>query len=89
MSYHHLTITERIKIETYLELGLKLYQIAYKLGIHKSTISRELNRYQGSYSADLAQEHYDQMAKKKGRKTCLTPELKENIKKTLESFLVS
>ena len=26
MSYFHLTITDRIKIETYLELGLKPYQ---------------------------------------------------------------
>lgn len=84
MSYHHLTITERIKIETYLELGLKPYQMAKKLGVHKSTISRELKRCQGSYSADLAQEHYDQMAKQKGRKSCLTPELKEEITKHLK-----
>lgn len=38
MSYHHLTITEQIKIETYLELSLKPIQIARKLGIHKSTL---------------------------------------------------
>ena len=43
MSYHHITIIERIKIETYLELGLKSCQIARKLGVHKSTFSRELN----------------------------------------------
>ena len=42
MSYSHLTITDRIKIETYLDLGLKSCQIASKLGVHKSTISREL-----------------------------------------------
>lgn len=33
MSYSHLTITDRIKIETYLELGLKPCQIANKLGM--------------------------------------------------------
>lgn len=38
MSYHHLTITEQIQIETYLELSLKPIQIARKLGIHKSTL---------------------------------------------------
>ncbi|MFQ7478728.1 MAG: helix-turn-helix domain-containing protein, partial [Streptococcus sp.] len=43
MSYHHITIIERIKIETYLELGLKPCQIARKLGVHKSTFSRELS----------------------------------------------
>ena len=42
MSYPHLTITHRIKIENYLELGLKHCQIASKLGVPKSTVSREL-----------------------------------------------
>ncbi len=51
MSYSHLTITDRIKIETYLELGLKLCQIASNLSIHKSTISRELRGCQNGYSA--------------------------------------
>ncbi|MGT2959668.1 helix-turn-helix domain-containing protein [Streptococcus caballi] len=41
MSYHHITITERIKIKTCLELGLKPIRIARKLGVHKSTLSRE------------------------------------------------
>ena len=31
MSYSHLTITDRIKIETYLELGLKPCRMASKL----------------------------------------------------------
>ena len=35
MSYHHLTIKDLIKIETYLELGLKPCQIASKLGFYK------------------------------------------------------
>lgn len=55
MSYSHLTIQERIKIETYLELGLKPCQIAKKLGVHRSTISREVKRCQGDYSANSAQ----------------------------------
>ena len=42
MSYSHLTITDRIKIQTYLDLGLKPCQIASKLCVHKSTVSREL-----------------------------------------------
>ena len=65
MSYYHLTITDRIKIETYLDLGLKPCQIASKLGVHKSTISRELRRCQNGYSAGLAQEQYDHRAKQK------------------------
>ena len=85
MSYSHLTITDRIKIETYLELGLKACQIANKLGIHKSTISRELRRCQNGYSATLAQEQYDRRAKQKGRKSCLTPKLKKEIETGLNS----
>ena len=85
MSYSHLTITDRIKIETYLELGLKPCQIANKLGVHKSTISRELRRCQNGYSAALAQEEYDRRAKQKGRKSRLTPKLKKEIEDGLKS----
>lgn len=62
MSCSRLTITDRIKIETYLELGLKPCQIVNKLGVHKSTISRELRRCQNGYSAVLAQEQQDRRA---------------------------
>lgn len=85
MNYSHLTITERIKIATYLELGLKPCQIARKLGVHRSTISRELRRCPDSYDAHLAHDQYEQMAKKKGRKSRLTPELKEEIEKGLKA----
>ena len=46
MSYSHLTITDRIKIETYMELGLKPCQIASKLGVHKSTIADAYSSWQ-------------------------------------------
>ena len=85
MSYSHLTITHWIKIETYLELGLKPCQIASKIDVHKSTISRELRRCQNGYSAGLAQEQYDHRAKQKGRKSCLTPKLKKKIEKGLKA----
>ena len=76
MSYHHLTITEQIKIENYLGLGLKPTQIARKLGVHKSTLSRELRPCNNTYSAQVAQTHNEQLAKQKGRKSSWTPELK-------------
>ena len=85
MSYSHLTITDRIKIETYLDLGLKPCQIASKLGVYKSTISRELRRCQNGYSAVLAQKQYDHKAKQKGRKSRLMPDLKKEIEKGLKA----
>lgn len=65
MSYHHLTITEQIKIETYLELSLKPIQIARKLGVHKSSLSKELRRCNDTYSAQAVQTHYEKLAKQK------------------------
>ena len=67
-----------------MELGLKPYQIASKLGVHKSTISRELGQCRNGYSAVLAQEQYDRKAKKKGRKSRLTPKLKKEIEDGLK-----
>ncbi len=69
MSYLHLTITEQIKIETYLELGLKPIPIARKLGVHKSTLSRELRPCNDTYSAQAVQTHYEKLTKQKGRKS--------------------
>ena len=85
MSYSHLNITDRIKIETYLELDLKPCRFANKLGDHKSTISRDLRRCQNGYSAVLAQEQYDHRTKQKGRKSRLTPKLKKEIEDGLKS----
>lgn len=85
MSYFHLTIKERMKVEAYLELGLKPSQIASKLCIHRSTISRELRWCQVSYDADLAQEHYGKAAKQKGRNSSLKPKWKEEIEKSLKA----
>lgn len=42
MSYTHLTISERSKIETYLELGYSIRSISKKINRSPSTISREL-----------------------------------------------
>lgn len=42
MSYVHLTTSERVKIETYLELGFSMRKITKNLVRQSSTISREL-----------------------------------------------
>lgn len=51
MSYVHLTISERVKIEAYLEIGFLMRKIAQHLGRQPSTISRELKR-NPSYQCD-------------------------------------
>lgn len=51
-NYNRLTFEERVKIETYYNLGWTLMHIADKLGRSKSTISREITRYPYSYAAE-------------------------------------
>lgn len=76
--YRYLTNTDRIQIETYYKLGYKQNHIAALLGVHPSTISRELRRgmYERlasdyttymSYSSDKAQALHDYNMTAKGK----------------------
>ena len=67
MSYHHLSIYERGRIEELKELGFCVRDIAKRLGRSPSTISRELhrNKQNGSYRGDVAHLSYQ-----KRRKSC-------------------
>ncbi|KXT74929.1 Transposase [Streptococcus sp. DD10] len=76
-SYKHLSEVERGKIEAYLDDGLKPWEIARRLGINRSTITREISRgsvkqvkqinnqkaYYQHYYADAAQNRYRQARK--------------------------
>lgn len=53
--YQRLSNDERVKIETYIGLGWTDTAIGEKLGRHKSTISREVNRFPYSYTSQKAQ----------------------------------
>ena len=49
--YKQLTLAQRYQIEALLQAGIT--QIAIQLGVHKSTISRELKRVYYSVFVDL------------------------------------
>lgn len=51
-----------------MELGLNFSQIATKISVHQSTISREMKRFPEQYSAEGAQNSYEDLVKPKGRK---------------------
>lgn len=53
-NYQRISFEERVKIETFNNLGWTLMAIAEKLGRNKSTISREISRYPFSYNAEKA-----------------------------------
>ena len=57
MSYTRFTTTERVKIETYLELRMSIRSIARRLG-QPSTVSREIRR-NPDYVAERAQKRYE------------------------------
>ena len=78
MSYTHLTTTERVKIETYLELGMSIRSIARRLGRQPSTVSREIRRNPG-YTAERAQERYAKAKRNCGAKTKLDDMMRRTI----------
>ena len=60
MSYHHLTISERIRIEVLSILGYSTRFIAKFLHRHHSTIARELscNKFENEYVSTSAHNKY-------------------------------
>lgn len=58
MSYHHLTCTKRSQIELLSSMGLSQKEIALRIDVHPSTISREMNRnsIDGRYCYKKAEE---------------------------------
>ena len=73
-----ITYSERIKIETFCELGLTNTQMAERLKRSSSTISYELSRCQ-PYQAELTQANAEYKRSHCGRKTKLNAKLKQTI----------
>ncbi|MFK3988528.1 IS30 family transposase [Exiguobacterium mexicanum] len=84
MSYTHLTTTERVKIETYLGLGMSVRSIARRLGRQPSTVSREIRRNPG-YTAERAQERYTKSKGNCGAKTKLDDRMRRTIVERLRA----
>lgn len=82
MSYTHFTITERAKIEVYLELGYSIRKIGRKLDRHASSVSRELKRNPG-YQAERAQESYKHRKSTCGAHVKLSNDLKDVLQEKL------
>ena len=65
MNYYQLIDSQRYQIEAYLKANFTITEIAIELGVHKSTISRELKRNskKRSYNACHAQSISDEPRK--------------------------
>ena len=84
MSYIHLTIEKRSQIEVLRKEGYSVRRIASLIGVHHSTVARELNRVEGEYSAIKAQQLAISKSANKGRPTKLTPQLVALIESRLQ-----
>lgn len=77
-TYKHLTMTDRLRIEKWLKMGMKPREVADKLRVHVSTVYRELKRgaydrldggtweVKTAYSPDIAEEKYQAHLREKG-----------------------
>ena len=63
MSYIQLTYDERVTLSALMQQGLSVANIAERLGRHRSTLYRELDRNRchvtdGAYSSSLNKKHH-------------------------------
>ena len=86
-NYTQLSLTQRYQIEALLKVGLKQKLIAEQIGVHPSTISRELRRNialrgrtAGDYVAMNAQRKTDIRHQQKPKKVLFTVEMKRHAK---------
>lgn len=86
MSHKYLTINERNKIEVLLKENYSVNKISKIIGVHRSTIYREIKRCHSVYDASIAQKDFLSNSKKKGRnlKACknLISLIQNRLKKT-------
>ena len=89
--YNQLTLAQRYKIEALIKVGKSQTAIAQIIGVHKSTINRELKRNMPSrgiganiYVAQRAQEKTDVRHKLKPKRERFTDHLKEEMKEWME-----
>ena len=86
MSHKYLTINERNKIEVLLKENYSINKISKIIGVHRSTIYREIKRCHSAYDASIAQKDFLSNSKKKGRnlKACknLISLIQNRLKKT-------
>ena len=81
MTYNQLTYEQRNEIRAYLKIGLKMVIIAHLIGVHKSTISRELKRNSGQrgYRPKQAQQKANLRRKDSRKNIRFTEAVKQRV----------
>ena len=73
-SYKQLAYEQRYPIYVMLRMGFSQTDIATEIGVHRSTISRELGRNQGRRGYQSKQAHQFALSRRNKAKTYITPE---------------
>ena len=87
MQYTQLTLSKRYHISALKKQGYSQKEIAAEIGVHPSTISRELRRNNDSlrgYDAELAQVKSVQREKSKKKRSSLTKQIEKYIRSKLK-----
>ena len=84
MNYIHLTIEKRSQIEVLRKEGYSVRRIASLIGVHHSTVARELNRVEGEYAAIKSQQLAISESANKDRQIKLTLQLAALIESRLQ-----
>ena len=94
--FNHLCLEQRYQIEALLETGITQTQIAVIIGVHKSTVSRELRRnkaakgpYSKTYAGRIAQRRYSDRQLSKPKNTRFTPQMKQEARHWLKEDRLS
>ncbi len=87
MRYTQLTLSKRYQITALIKAGLNQKNIALELGVHPSTISRELRRNKDfirGYNAELVQVKVVKREKTKKKRSSLTKQIERYIRSKLK-----
>lgn len=84
MSYSHLNTKQRNIIEVLHKENFSTRHIAKIIGVHHSTVARELKRIECKYCSALVEEDKKKKASRKGRKTKINPEIAHTIQTQLQ-----
>lgn len=84
MTYAQLTFGQRYQIKALLDIGTARYKIAEVLGVHKSTITREINRNSGKRGYRPKQAHEKALARKQEKSK---PRISEKVWALVEKTL--
>jgi IS30 family transposase len=86
MFYKQLTLVERYKIKALLQAGTSKSRIAEILGVHRSTVFRELkrNKSEGGYSPERAQDETGDRRRNACKAVRFTIDVKERVEDLLK-----